>query len=98
MGHPAKHGWYETLLADPEIEAIYIPLPNTMHAEWTIGPGEAGKHVLCEKPLTPPGGGQGRLGRGRPGGALLEAFMYRHHPQSKRLRALVRRGRSASCG
>jgi predicted dehydrogenase len=88
------YGSYDELLADPEIEAVYISLPNTMHAEWSIRSVEAGKHVLCEKPFTrhpeevtaafDAADGAGRL--------LSEAFMYRHNPQTKRLAELVAEG------
>src|SRR5262249_47774155 len=85
------YGSYEALLDDGGIEAVYMSLPNTMHLEWSIRPLEAGKHVLCERPLSRPpeevdavfdvGGGRG--------GILSEAFMYRHNPQTTRLRSLI---------
>jgi xylose dehydrogenase (NAD/NADP) len=88
------HGSYEALLADDDVEAVYISLPNSMHAEWSIRALRAGKHVLCEKPL-------GRDPRDviaafdeadRQGCLLMEAFMYRHNPQTKRLQELASAG------
>src|SRR5215208_1770343 len=81
------HGSYEALLADPEIEAVYISLPNNLHVEWSIRALEAGKHVLCEKPLTRRVAAAEQAGR-----VLSEAFMYRHNPQTKRLESLVDSG------
>src|SRR4051794_31856592 len=91
---PKAYGSYEALLADPEIEAVYISLPNTMHAEWSIKSVEAGKHVLCEKPFTrhPEEVEASWDAADRAGRLLSEAFMYRHHPQSKRLRQLIDEG------
>ena len=88
------YGSYEALLADPEIEAVYIPLPNTMHCDWSIRALEAGKHVLCEKPLSRhPDDVRRRLRRrGAFERFLMEAFMYRHNPQTKRLTELVADG------
>jgi len=88
------YGSYEALLADPEIEAVYISLPNTLHCEWSIRALEAGKHVLCEKPLSrhvaeveAAFDAAERMGR-----LLSEAFMYRHNPQTLRLQQLVEEG------
>src|SRR5712692_10686746 len=78
------YGAYESLLRDPEIEAIYNPLPNSLHAEWTIKALEAGKHVLCEKPMAVTAEqGQMMVEAAQASGKLLmEAFMYRFHPQT----------------
>jgi D-xylose 1-dehydrogenase (NADP+, D-xylono-1,5-lactone-forming) len=91
---PRAYGSYEALLADPEIEAVYISLPNTMHAEWSIKSLEAGKHVLCEKPFTrhPEEIDAAFDTAERTGLLLSEAFMYRHNPQTKRLTQLVAEG------
>jgi D-xylose 1-dehydrogenase (NADP+, D-xylono-1,5-lactone-forming) len=91
---PRAYGSYEALLADPEIEAVYISLPNTMHAEWSIKAMEAGKHVLCEKPFTRhPEEVEAAFDVAEKTGRLLsEAFMYRHNPQTKRLAQLVADG------
>jgi len=88
------HQDYEALLADPEVEAVYIPLPNAMHIEWTIRALEHGKHVLCEKPLSrhPAEVARAYAVAEREGRLLMEAFMYRHHPQTKRLVELVAEG------
>ena len=93
-GIPAAYGSYEELLADPAVEAIYNPLPNTMHCEWSIRALEAGKHVLCEKPMSSSIAEveQAFAVAERTGLHLTEAFMYRLHPQAKRLAALVAEG------
>jgi xylose dehydrogenase (NAD/NADP) len=93
-GIPAAYGSYEELLADPAVEAIYNPLPNTMHCEWSIRALEAGKHVLCEKPMSsnPAEVEDAFAAAERTGFLLTEAFMYRHHPQTARLAALVAEG------
>jgi D-xylose 1-dehydrogenase (NADP+, D-xylono-1,5-lactone-forming) len=88
------YGSYDALLADPDIEAVYISLPNTMHCEWSIRALEAGKHVLCEKPLSrhPDEVDAAFDAAERTGRLLSEAFMYRHNPQTKKLRSLVDEG------
>ncbi|MHB8643569.1 MAG: Gfo/Idh/MocA family protein [Gaiellaceae bacterium] len=88
------YGSYEELLADPEVEAVYIPLPNTLHVEWSIKAMEAGKHVLCEKPLTrhPADAEKAFDAADRTGRVLSEAFMWRHNPQTKKLKELVESG------
>jgi D-xylose 1-dehydrogenase (NADP+, D-xylono-1,5-lactone-forming) len=91
---PRAYGSYEDLLADAEIEAVYISLPNTLHVEWSIKALEAGKHVLCEKPFTrhPAEAGEALDVAEREGRLLSEAFMYRHNPQTATLVELVRDG------
>jgi D-xylose 1-dehydrogenase (NADP+, D-xylono-1,5-lactone-forming) len=88
------HGSYDALLADPDVEAIYISLPNSMHIEWSIRALEAGKHVLCEKPLSPSAAEVARAFdvAERCGRLLMEAFMWRHNPQTGRLAELVGEG------
>jgi predicted dehydrogenase len=85
---------YEEILADPEIDAVYIPLPNHLHVPWTIRAAEAGKHVLCEKPIALTAGEAAQLVdvRSRTGVLIEEAFMVRTHPQWLRARAIVRSG------
>jgi xylose dehydrogenase (NAD/NADP) len=82
---------YEELLDDPDVEAVYISLPNTMHTDWSIRAVEAGKHVLCEKPMSrhPEDVEAAFDAAERAGRFLMEAFMYRHNPQTKRLKELV---------
>ena len=88
------YGSYEDLLEDPDVDAVYISLPNTMHCEWSIRAVEAGKHVLCEKPLSrhPADVEQAFDAAERAGRLLSEAFMYRHNPQTARVAELVRDG------
>ena len=91
---PQAFGSYDDLLADPKIEAVYISLPNTLHCEWSIRALEAGKHVLCEKPLSrhPDEVTAAFDAADLTGRLLSEAFMYRHNPQTKRLQELVASG------
>lgn len=90
-GIPVSHGSYEDLLADPNIDAIYNPLPNSMHAEWSIRAAEAGKHVLCEKPLASNAAEAERMAHAfaARGLTLMEAFMYRYHPQTQTVKRLL---------
>jgi predicted dehydrogenase len=93
-GIPRAHGSYEALLADPEVEAVYIPLPNGLHVEWTLAALEAGKHVLVEKAFSPRAAEVERcfdVAEQR-GLVLSEGFMWRHNPQTDRLTALLRDG------
>jgi predicted dehydrogenase len=91
---PRAHGSYEALLADSGIDAVYIPLPNHLHAEWAIRAAEAGKHVLCEKPLALSTEEVDRIAAAATAAHVhvAEAFMYRHHPQTQAVRELVSGG------
>jgi D-xylose 1-dehydrogenase (NADP+, D-xylono-1,5-lactone-forming) len=94
LGIPRAYASYAQLLADPEIEAVYIPLPNSLHREWTIKAAQAGKHILCEKPLALNAAECAEMeAAARDNGVLLiEAFMYRFHPQTERVIELIRQG------
>jgi predicted dehydrogenase len=95
FGIPRSYGTYEALLQDPQVEAIYNPLPNHLHVEWTVKALEAGKHVLCEKPIALNAAEAQAIvtARERSGKRVIEAFMVRFHPQWHRVRSLVRDGR-----
>lgn len=92
---PRAHGSYEALLADPDVDAVYIPLPNHLHARWTLAAIEAGKHVLCEKPLALTVSDAAEMAdAARSAGVhLMEAFMYRLHPSWVAVRRLIAEGR-----
>ena len=94
LGIPKAHGSYAALLEDSEIEAVYIPLPNHLHAEWTLAAATAGKHVLCEKPLATTAADARRMieGCNEAGVKLMEAFMYRLHPLWIEVRRLLDEG------
>jgi len=95
LGIPKAYGTYDELLADKDIEAIYIPLPNHLHVEWAIRSLQAGKHVLCEKPIALNAQEAERLlyeVAKFPRLKVMEAFMYRHHPQWMKARELVNGG------
>jgi predicted dehydrogenase len=93
-GIPQAYGSYEELLADPTIDAIYISLPNALHVPWAIRALQAGKHVLCEKPLSRHPEQVDALfdAAEQAGRSCMEAFMWRHNPQTKRLAALIADG------
>ena len=94
LGVPNAHGSYQGLLDDPDVEAVYIPLPNHLHVPWAVRAAEAGKHVLCEKPIGLNADEARRLleVRDRTGVTVTEAFMVRTHPQWLEVRDRVRRG------
>ncbi|MFC7443138.1 Gfo/Idh/MocA family protein [Laceyella putida] len=93
-GIPRSYDTYEALLADPSIDAVYIPLPNHLHKEWTVRAAEAGKHVLCEKPLalTAQEAAEMVSACDHAGVKLAEAFMYRHHPRYTQIKEVINSG------
>jgi predicted dehydrogenase len=92
LGIPKAYGSYEEMLADPDIDAVYNPLPNNLHIDWTIAALKAGKHVLCEKPLGMDTADAKRLEAAAGERHVMEAFMVRFHPQWLRAREIVRSG------
>jgi predicted dehydrogenase len=95
LGIAKAHGSYEALLADPDVEAVYIPLPNHLHVPWAVAALRAGKHVLVEKPIglsAEEGQSLVDATRAHPKLKVMEAFMYRHHPQWQRAKAIVQAG------
>jgi xylose dehydrogenase (NAD/NADP) len=93
-GIPTAHGSYDDLLADPGVDAVYVPLPNALHHPWTLRALEAGKHVLCEKPYSPdPREVAAAFDLAEERGLVLsEAYMYRYHPQTRLVHQLVSDG------
>jgi predicted dehydrogenase len=92
LGIAKAYGSYEALLADPEIEAIYNPLPNHLHVPMTLAAAAAGKHVLCEKPIAITAAEAEALREASSQVLIAEAFMVRHHPQWQKAREIVRSG------
>ncbi|REK65325.1 MAG: oxidoreductase [Cohnella sp.] len=94
FGIPVAYGSYEALLADESIDVVYIPLPNHLHREWTLRAAEAGKHILCEKPLALTAAEAAEMVEAaeRAGVRLAEAFMYRHHPRYDTIKELIASG------
>jgi predicted dehydrogenase len=90
-GVPAAHGSYEALLNDPAIDAVYVPLPNALHAEWARRAAERGKHVLCEKPLTPTAAEAKELVAfcAARKVRLMDGFMWPHHPRTHKIRQFL---------
>ena len=94
FGIPTAYEGYEVLLADPDVDAVYLPLPNHLHHPWVLRAVAAGKHVLCEKPmaLTADQAGEMRAAADSAGVVLTEGFMYGHHPRYDRVREILRSG------
>ena len=94
FGIETPYGSYEALLADPKVDAVYIPLPNSMHGEWTRKAADAGKHVLCEKPLCPEAKEATELVaycRSK-NVRLMDGFMWPHHPRTHAIRKILDEG------
>ncbi|MEE8475869.1 MAG: Gfo/Idh/MocA family oxidoreductase, partial [Myxococcota bacterium] len=93
-GIPRVHGNYPALIADPDLDAIYNPLPNSLHCEWTIRALEAGKHILCEKPMASNAEEAERMAEAseKAGRLLVEAFHWRYHPLAARMKEIVESG------
>jgi predicted dehydrogenase len=93
-GIPKVHATYEDVIADPDVDAIYNPLPNGLHAEWTLEAIAAGKHVLCEKPFTANAAEAEAVAQAADGSGLvvMEAFHYRYHPLAQRMHDIVAGG------
>jgi predicted dehydrogenase len=93
-GIPTAYASYEELLADPTIDAVYISLPNSLHCEWTVKAAQAGKHILCEKPIAVTLDEFDRMAQAAEANrvTLFEAFMYLHHPQTRRALELLGEG------
>ena len=101
LGVATAYGSYEDLLADPDVDAVYIPLPNHLHVPWSIRALDAGKHVLCEKPIGMSAGEAETLARAAaacPHLVVMEAFMYRFHPQWQRALELAGRDGAGAIG
>ena len=92
---PKAYGSYEALLADPEIDVVYVSLPNTLHPEWTVKAAEAGKHVLCEKPIVNTLKELDKVEAAAKANnvTIFEAFMYLHHPQTLKVKEMIQAGK-----
>jgi predicted dehydrogenase len=90
-GVPTVHDSYDDLLGDPSLDAVYVPLPNGLHARWTLAALKAGKHVLCEKPFTSNAAQAREVAAAADGTGLvvMEAFHYRYHPLARRMAEVV---------
>ena len=98
---PRSADSYEAVITDPDIDAVYIPLPNSLHGRWTLAALEAGKHVLCEKPFTANAEEAATVAAAADKAAVsglvvVEAFHYRYHPLAHRMREIVARASSAA--